>query len=888
MTRQVPRFHRLLLRTAAPPDERDELVGDLDDEAALRARATGTTAARRWYRRQVRRSLLPILARRLARRFGPSRDVRPTRAVGTGVLQDLRLALRSLRGSPAFAVAAVLMLALGIGAFTVVYAFVDALVVRPLPFGDRNGRLVTIHSVHPTLTADPDDAGMSYADVIDFRRETTTLAALEVAIGRSVAISTGSDTRRVEAASVTPGLFRLLGVAPVLGRTFDDADGAAPGFESAVLLSHALWRDLLGGDARAVGGDLFLNGRAVTVAGVMPPGFAFPDEHQLWLPYRGDPTAGRQNRGWLAIGLLAPGVTFDDGAAAVNRASARLAERYPETNRDWAARVQPLRDTFVSITDEGTVLGAVSLLLLAACANLAGLVVARNLGRRREMTVRAALGARRFRLIRWLLAEAVVLAAAGGGLGLLFAAWGIRALVAWIPEPPPYWAMPALDLRVALVAVSVTALVALLSGLMPAVRLSRVQSTGALTTGARSAGAASSHRRLQHVLVVGQVAVTFSLVAGALLLGRSATALLEADAGFDHRPLYSARFYIAGDQYDPIEARAALVEQIVQRLRALPGVQGAAATGAIPTDDGGGDIRLLAAPGTAGGHEEIGAQLVPVTPGFWQAIGLSFLEGRTFTASEAADPQTRAVIVNRRLATRYWPGESAIGRTLPVAGGIDAALARIVGVVPDLVYEEFGEVTPQSELNVYVPYVTAGWRSQAVLVRVAGPAPGAVTTMVRRAIRAIDPGLAVYDELTMTARRQYNHWGAQFVGRAMTGFAIAALLLACVGAYGIASHGVAERRREIGVRIAIGATAADIRRIFLTTGARLALGGTLVGLPLAFLTARALESELFRVSPWDGSVWVLLPALLATAVVAASYWPARRASRTDPAVTLRE
>lgn len=887
MTPSAPRIHRWLLSVVTPSPDRAELLADLEDEMVRRAGRDGAAPARRWYRRQARRSLGPILYRRVG---PPRRDPDGgRRLVASGLLQDVLLAIRSLRAAPAFALSGIVMLALGIGAFTVVYAVVDAAIVRPLPFGDRSDRLVTVHSVHPTLTSAVDDADVSYADLVDLRAQTTTFEALEGALGRSVSVSTGDESRRVLAASITPGLFPMLGVSPLVGRGFSEDDAAEPGFETVVLLGHALWRDLFAGDPRAVGGPLLLNGRSITVVGVMPPGFDFPSEHQMWLPYRSNAGVGRQNRGWLAVGLLRPGQTLDDGRSELRGLAARLADQHPDTNRDWSAQLLPIRDYFVSIDDEGTVLVAVTLLLLAACANIGGLVVARGAGRRRELTVRAALGASRRRLIRWLVTETVVLAAAGGVLGLAFAAWGIRALVAWMPEPPPYWAMPALDFRVAAVAVGATLVVALLAGLIPAIRLSRVRVAGALAAGTRTAGGTLSHRRMQHLLVVGQVSVSFSLVVGALLLGRSATALLDADAGFDHRPIFSARFYIAGDQYDPIASRIALVDEVVRRVSVIPGVVGAAATGVIPTDDGGSDIRLMPPTGPESAFDQVGGQLIPVTPSFWDALNLSLSEGRTFTASEAANPEGDAVIVNQRLARAFWPDQSVVtGRTFQVVAGNEPVTLRVVGVAPDLVYEEFGEVTPQSQLNVYVPYARAGWRTQAVLLNVAGPDPAIVAGAVRAEIRAIDPGLAVYDALTMVDRRQYNHWGSQFVGRTMTVFAMAALLLACVGTYGITSYGVAERRREIGVRMAIGATSRDIQRLFLGTGARVAAAGLIVGLPLALLTARSLEGMLFAVSPWQGTVWVTLPTVLLAAILAASYWPARRASALDPAKTLRE
>ena len=881
MSAAVIRLLEALAAALARADERAELVADLRDEARRRALQVGETAAARWHRRQLAASLAPLLLRRLS-------PARFARALAGGALRDLRLAFRSLAAAPVFATSVVALLALAIGSHTIVYAVVDGELLRPLPFGDRSDRLITVHAVHPALSDDWDDAGMSYLDLVDVRAETSTLEAIDAVIDRNVSISTGAETQRVLAASMTPGLFGMLGVAPAMGRDFTDAHGAPPGFEQALILSHALWQSLTGGDPRIVGRTLRLNGREIPVVGVMPPGFAFPDGNQLWLPYRAEPTVRRTQRGLLAIGLLRADTSIAVGAAELQAVAARLASRHPDTNRDWSIHVLPIRRFFTSGGDERLLLAAVTLLLIGACANVVGLIVSRGLSRQAELTVRAALGAGRARLVRLLAIENAVLAIAGGAAGLLLARWGVSAFLAWTPEPPPYWALPAVDGRVVLVAVGVTAVVMLVAGVLPAIRIARVDAAGAVLPGARPSGATRGVRRLQHGLVVAQVAASFALLAGAVLVGRSATALLDADGGFDRDRLLSLRVYIPGDQYDPIAARAAAVDDLVRTIEALPGVRAVTATGAIPTDDGGADIRLRVPAGVAGSFDEIGAQLIPVTPSFWQTLGLTLAEGRTFTDSEAMDPETTAVIVNRRLAARLWPGAGAIDRTMQIADNVSGLVTlRIVGVAPDLVYEEFGEETAPSQLNVYVPYVRAGWRTQALLIRTAAT-PGDLADAVKQAIRRVDPGIAAYDVMTMDDRRAFNHWGDRFVGQLFQGFAAAALLLACIGAYAIAAYAVTQRTREIGVRIAIGAARGDILRLFLGSGVKTAITGAIVGAPLAVATARALEGGLFRVSPWDAGIWAALPVTLIAAVVLASYVPARRASRTDPARTLRQ
>jgi predicted permease len=621
MTPLLTRLLQSIVAGLASADERRELLVDLQDEARRRAVDHGDNAAARWHRRQLIGSIPPLLARRVS----VSRLL-----LTSGAIRDLRLACRSLAAAPAFTISVVALLSLAIGSHTVVYAVVDGLLLRPLPFGDRGERLFTLHSVHPALSHDWDDAGVSYLDMTDLRREGGALEAIEGVINRNVSVSTGTDTQRVLAASVTPGFFSMLGVAPAMGRDFADADGEAPGFEQSVILGHALWQSLTAADPGAIGREILINGRRIPIVGVMPPGFLFPDGNQLWLPYRAEPTVRRSQRSLLAVGLLRSNTSIEAGAAQLRAAAARLAARHPDTNQDWTIHVMPLRQFFTSGGDQARLLAAVSLLLIGACANVVGLILSRGLARRHELTLRAALGAGRARLVRLLSIENALLAAAGGVFGLLLASWGVHAFLAWTPEPPPYWAAPAVDSRVVLVSIAVTVAVMLAAGVLPALRLARVDAVGVLP-GPRATGAPPGVRRLQHALVVAQVAASFALLAGAVLMGRSAAALLDADGGFDRDRLLSLRVYLPGDQYDPIHARAAAVDDLVRAVAGVPGVRAAAATGAIPTDDGGGEIRLRAPAG--GPVEELGAQLIPVTPSFWNTLGLSLHDGRSFTGS---------------------------------------------------------------------------------------------------------------------------------------------------------------------------------------------------------------------------------------------------------------
>ncbi len=804
------------------------------------------------------------------------------------MLQDFRYALRSLAHAPGFAAAAVLTLSLGLAANTVVYSIVNALVLRPLPFGDRADRLITIHSTHPTQAHDWDDSELSYPDLLDLRDRAQSLVGVEGVITRNLSLATAEDAQRVMGASITTGLFDLLGVAPAIGRGFTEADGAYVGQESVAIISHALWQRLYDSDPNVTSRTILVNARTLSIIGVMPPRFAFPENQDVWLPYRTDRAAGRDRRNLTTVALLRPDATLNAARSELGGIATALSSEHPVTNRQWGFHAMALRDLFVQDSTRrgvNAMLVAVGFVLLVACANVAGLLIARGVGRRREIAVRMALGASRGRLIRLLFSESLILAVLGAIVGALAASWGLDALVASMPEPPVYWVRFEIDGRVLAFVGAVTILTALACGLLPAIRTGRAGTSAGALSAARSATPAPDQRRLQGLLVAGQVALSLALLVAATLLARSAMMLQYTSIGFDTAPLLSLRFYVAGDTYDSPIARARAVDRVVARLRALPGAENAAATGAIPGDDGGDTVRVVP-PDAAIAGEEIGAQLVPITPSFFDTIGLRPIAGRNFDSSEADNPNTNAVIVSQRLAQRLWPGGDAVNREVRTLTPQGVASMRVVGIAPDMVYEELGEETEQSRLIIYVPYARAGWRTMAMLVR-ARTTPESLVLDARQAVRAVDPAFAAFDVLPMPERRAVTTWTERFIGRTFSLFAAMALLLACVGAYGLTSQAAAERTREIGVRLAIGAQRLDIVRLFVGRGVRLAIAGAAAGLPLAAATAFLVQGLLFEVSPWEMSVWLVLPVALIAAVLLANYLPARSASRTDPATALR-
>jgi predicted permease len=811
-------------------------------------------------------------------------------ALGGGMLDDLRFAVRTLRHSPGFALAALAILAIGIGASTIVFGIIDGVVLRPLPFGERSDRLITLHSTHPTQAQDWDDSEISYPDLVDLRESSTSLEGVEGLIWRNVSLSATAGAERVAAASITPGLFRLLGVRPLLGRDFEDGDGVAMGLETSVIISHNLWQREFGGHPDLIGKAVHVNGRQLSVIGVMPPGFAFPVVQQLWLPYRVPRTDGRDQRTMTTIGLLRPDVTIDRATAELRTQAAALAGRYPDTNRGWGIHTMALHEYYVGASQRralGTMMAAVLLVLLVASANVGSLMVARGVGRQRELLVRTALGARRGRLIRLLLIESVLVALAGGALGALLAAWGLDAWVATIPEPLPYWATVAVNGRVLAFTLLGALFTAAACGLLPALRASRIDLASGMQHNGRVSGAAPSQLRLQAALVAGQVASSFALLIAATLLARNTTSLMSLDVGFDAAPLLSMRLYMPATGSDELPARSRALATLVERVGQVPGVTAASATCAIPADDGGDPIRLVPPDGSRTTDREVGAQRVVLADALLDTLGLTLLEGRAFTAAEIENPAADVVIVNARLASTFWPGGSAIGREIRLIDAGAERPRRVIGVAPDLLYEEPGEETPQSQLTVYMPFAVAAHRTMALLIRTTGD-PAAPIAAIRKTIASVNPAFAAYDIMTMSDRRLFTSFGERFMGRTFSAFAMVALLLACVGVYGVTAYSAAQRTREIAVRMAIGARKSDVIRMLLARGGRIALAGCVAGLPLAIAGARLIEGELFRVSAWEPSVWGTLPACLLIAVFAASFVPAVRASFTDPAEALRQ
>lgn len=800
------------------------------------------------------------------------------------LLQDIRFAVRTLVRSRGFTVLAVLCLALGIGVNTAVYSLVRGLLLRPLPF-ENGDRLVAVWATDERRGVD--EAAITWAD-LEALRAAGIFAAVEGMQFRSFTLLVGERPERIDGAAVTPGFFTMIGAQPQLGRNFNVSEGAAAGFEQVVLISDGLWRSRFGADPGIVGQSVLINGRQLTIAGVMQPGFRFPETNDLWVPLGTTDPTNRQARYVLAAGVLAPGMTLDAANARLRDIAARWRTDHPETHRAWDLRGVPFRETQVDRNAQRLLwimLGAVGFVLLIACANVANLMLARATDRQREIAVRAALGAGRKRVVRQLLTESVLLALAGGGAGVILSIWWVDAMVRTIPEELPFWLHFEPDGAVLLYTLLIAVLTGVLFGLMPALHAAKFDLQTTMRESAQGAGQTREHNRWRSALVVGEIALSMMLLVGAALMVQSFLRLQAASPGFDEDRLLSFRVTLAGDAYDAVEARAHYFTRAADRLAQLPGVIGAAPTGAIPADDGGIHRHVRTEDDTRAIEDAIVATEVAAGRGLFDALGVGLLAGRDFTPEELADTAARVAIIGERLAQRLFPGQDPVGAVLRV--GDDAGQRfTIIGLAPDLQYEEFGEEEEADRLQFHVPYARWASRQMAFVVRGNGDPAGLIAS-VRDELAAIDPSLAAWDIQTMSQRRRLTTWPQRIFGKTFGTFGATALVLALAGVYGVMAWSVARRRRELGVRVALGARPADVLRLVLGRSGVITALGVALGLAGSLALTRMLTGIIWGVSPTDTATLAGTAVLLAGAALLASWIPARRAARVDPIEALR-
>ena len=798
-------------------------------------------------------------------------------------LQDVRYALRTLARSRSFTIIAIACMAIGIGVNTTIFSVVNAILLRPFDFEDPD-RLVVLQELN---TRHDYDAGVAWPNLLDWRAQSTAFRDIGAIQGRNFTLANVDEPERLVGSAVTWNLFPLLGMKPALGRGIR-AEEDKPGAERVVLLSDGLWRRRFGADPAILGKTLVLNEIPHTVIGVMGIGFKFPEDSELWVPLRElEGRLARDNKELFAFARLAPGVTVAQARSGLTQVASRLSREYRE-NADWSARVSSIRDEF--IPDDVrlivlTMMGAVTFVLLIACANVANLMLARATGRSREIAIRAALGAGRRRIVTQLLIESVMIALVGGIVGIPLAAWGLRLLDSAIPaaDALPYYINWGIDRPTLLYTVIISAVTGILFGLTPALQASRGSLQEALRDGARGAGTGAKRSRFRNTLVVAEIALSLVLLVGATLFVRSFYGLQTASAGYDTAPLMTTRFYMQGPRYDSLGARARRAEDIIQRIEALPGVQSAFASGLIPATGGasGSGIVVEGRP-VERGSEPFGLYAA-VSEHFFETLGIRLVSGRMFTSAEARD-STPVAIVNQTMARRMWPGSAALGRRFRYAHDSTGPWYTVIGIAPDIANDDLDNRDPQSA--AYLPLRFGVWRGLGLVVRTAGE-PSAITPLLRRAIRDSDPTIALYDVYTMEHVRQLGFWEYGLFGSMFSIFGSIALVLASIGVYGVISYGVSQRTQEIGVRVALGARNGDVLRLVIGQGMRLAGIGLLIGLAGAFAITPVIRSLLVGVSPSDPLSFAAITVFLTAVAAVASWLPARRATAVDPIIALR-
>jgi putative ABC transport system permease protein len=805
------------------------------------------------------------------------------------LLQSIRFAVRSLRKSPALTTSVVVTLALCIGATTAIFSVVYAVLFRPLPFANPE-EILLVRTTWKDLTS-----SFSVGNWADVKRQQRSFRYFVPAYGESFNMAGADAPENVNGARVGADYFAMLGVQPALGRSFR-AEEDAPGRAGVVVLSDGLWRRRFGGDPAVVGTEVRLDGRPHKVIGVMPASMDYVlFTEELWLPTAFTPhqLAEHDEHFLTVLGRLEPGVGMTRAEQEMHSLARWLVTTYPKDNRDRDIVMAPFMEELVGDYRPRlfVLLGAVAFVLLIACANIANLLLARGAARSHEIAVRAAIGAGRVHLLRLALTESLVLAAAGGMLGLLLGYWGVIALATFGPQDVPRLAAARVDWPVLAFALGLTVLSGLVFGLAPALRTAARLPHEALKEGGRTGARAGSRDRLRNVLVVGEIALALVLLTGAGLLIRSAIALNGVDPGFDPHGVVAGRVSLPAVAYETPEQVTGAFERIEERLAAVPGTASAALVSSAPLE-GGGSNGLVPEGRPLDISSSINSLMRLVTPSYFATMGIELVRGRGFTADDKHGAPL-VMIINQTLAREAFPGQNPIGKRIACCeSGPDGSpnWKEVVGVVND-VHAQGLDQEPIPEF--YLPMVqapAAAWswtdRTMTIAARAQGDAISLMAPL-RRAVAEVDPALPLYNLGTMQGRLMGSLAQSRFSTMLLTVFGAIALILAAIGVYGVISYGVAQRTQEIGIRMALGARQADVLSMVVRHGALLAAIGLGVGLAGGMALSQLLASLLFQVSPTDPPTFAVGTVVLSAVAVLAAALPARRAARTDPMVALR-
>jgi putative ABC transport system permease protein len=889
------------VRDDAVLDELAQHVGDLYSEAradghshdeavaiALAALAQEPTGR---FAREVEAAKHALPGRIADRWVAADSPPAPARSrVIADIRRDVAYGLRSLLQSPGYTVVVLLTLALGIGANSAIFAAVDAILLRSLPYANAN-RLYVPLSVDTSRGDDTDS--VSYADYLDWRRETAVFEAVALWRPITVDLTGAGQPERIHAAQVAPEFFSVMTVTPHHGRTLQAPDHEAKAPRVAVL-SYRLWQRTFGGDGGIIGKTIRIGGFPCEVIGVLPARASWPEDAEIFVPLKGalwsdDVRTRRDNLIFNSIARLRDGVRVERADAVLATIAARVANEHPESRKGWTNRLQPLRAYMVDANIRRALwvlLAAVAAVLAIGCANIAHLGLVRGLGRAREFGVRLALGASRWRLVRQLIVECALLGTAGALAGVGLAAWMIKALVAMAPDGTPFVDRIGLDAHVLAATLVFTLVSVAVAGVLPAVASSRVQPAPALKDGAPAAGSSRSSGRLRDLLIAAEIAAAVVLVTAASLLLHSFWRIQHVEPGVDVDRVLMASVTLPGSRYQTAERSAAFFAALTDKLDASPGVESAAATSFVPVGGGGFGLgrSFLAegAPEPPAGPDT-SAQWNVVTPDYFRTVGIPILQGRGFTRDDKAS-SVPVAIVSLSFAAKMFRGENPLGRRVR-SWRDENVLREIVGVVGEVRYTGLDE--REVIRQVYVPHTQNSWNLMNIVVRSSTGAPGSLESTLRRELASLDRDLAVSNIATLRDVAGKSVAAARYTTTLLTLLATTALLLGAIGIYGVISHGVSMRRRELGLRTALGASPRSIYLLIMTHGLRLTLAGLAVGVAASFAVARLLRALLFETEAHDPATYAITVATIAMTAAAACFVPARRATRIDPLIALK-
>jgi predicted permease len=811
-----------------------------------------------------------------------------------GLIQDLRYALRQLRKSPGFSAIAVITLGLGIGVNTVIFSVVNAVLLRPLGFKDPD-RLVRVWHVPPAKSfPEMTTFAVSAANFVDWENQNKTFEGMAIISFHGFTITGGDKPEQVDASSVSSGFFSTLGVPPMLGRVLSPEEDQ-PGRSQVVVLSHRLWQEHFGANPDIVGHNISLDGQSYLVAGVMPASFRFPDVAQMWTPmaWTDQERAVRGEHHYMVIARLKPGVELNQAQAEMNTISGRLEQLYPEDDKGWGAIVVPLHDDLVSDVRPALLVlsGAVGFVLLIACVNVANLSLAKTFSRQKEIAIRSALGATATRVLRQILTESVLLALAGGALGLAYAHFGVRLIVAYLADKLPRSIEVGLDTQVLAFTAIISLVTGIVAGVLPALRLTRGDVNQALKQGLGRTDADSGGHRTRSILVVSEVALSLVLLVGAGLMIRSFQRLLAVNPGFDSRHVLTVTAMVSRAKFSLPAQQVSFFERVLQGVRALPGVESAGVIDDVPLDNGGSHqpIAIEGRPVVPMSEQpEVDVRLV--SPGYMSALHIPIVRGRDVSNADIAG-RPAVILISESMARQFWPGEDPLGERLTLTF-FPGTVREVVGVVGDVKIDGLDQSRPSATLYFPLDQVSApangGWNSfpMTLVVRSAGDSR-ALVSAVSNAVHLVDREIPLRDILPMDDLVTNSVSQQRFNMLLLGAFAGLALLLAAVGIYSVLSYSVKRRVREIGIRLALGARLTDVLRMVVFEGMKPTLLGVAIGTAGALALGRALSSLIYGIKPTDPVTFLAVAMLLAGIALCASIIPAYRATKVDPMVALR-